>query len=102
MDINDIYYKVKHSSDSRWNVCIEGDRIIITCDGIFRCFIAMAYELRTRTSALSAHMLIYHDNLKSMSKLQCWTPSKFEKYDITLNKILTDLNNIVLLCVNGV
>ena len=67
--IQDVYNFAKRMSGV-WDVDNEGARVIITCPGIFRCFISRAYEVKTHTFVLSAHLLLLTDLLTT--KLIIW------------------------------
>lgn len=98
-EIQAVYNNAKQLTSQRWEIYIEGARVIITCNGLFRCFISRCYEVRTGKFLLSAHMLILSDKYcESSARVQFWTlnPDR-EKQDTFLQKVFADLNNFELL-----
>lgn len=99
MDKNEIlavYKDAKELTSQKWEIYIEGTRVIITCNGLFRCFISKCYEVRTSQFLLSAHMLILSDKFcEGSARIQFWTCT--EKQDDFLKKVFEDLTNFELL-----
>jgi hypothetical protein len=95
INILEIYKKARQNSDADWDVVQEGNRIIISCNGVFRCFIGKAYEMSSRTFKLSAHMIVYND---SLSRLQFWDPRTQDEDEKLLDKIFNELHNIAMYC----
>lgn len=95
INVNDVYEKAK--SLKQWDVCQERTRVIITCEGVFKCFISRAYELCSGKYVISAHMLLSPNKFcTDNAKLQFWNFPNFEKDDILLDKIFEDLRDIEL------
>lgn len=95
-EIQAVYNDAKELTSQKWEIYIEGTRVIITCSGLFRCFISKCYEVRSHRFVLSAHMLILSDKFcESSARVQFWTCT--EQQDIFLKKVFTDLYNFELL-----
>lgn len=99
MDNELLYNLSKTASDKGWTISRDGHRVILACDGIFKCFINRAFELKSGRSVLSAHMVL-NDNITgySCARLQFWTTSAVDSDDQVLNTILRDLHNIQTYC----
>ena len=83
----------KFNKNFKWNVSNEFNRIIVYQDGVFRCFIGKAYDIKNEKYVVSAHMVVYNDNL-DMGHLQCWDPDCYENDDEVIDKIISDLITI--------
>lgn len=97
-DIQSVYNNAKQLTSQKWEIYIEGMRVIITCNGLFRCFISRCFEVRSGQFLLSAHMLVLSEKFsESAARVQFWTlnPDK-EKQDVFLQKVFTDLYNFEL------
>lgn len=91
---HDIIKRVQESSGKDWEILEQGNRVIIS-HAYFRCFIGRAFDMKTQTSTVSAHMLLY-DNTSELSRLQFWEASNHDDDEKVLERILKELNNLEL------
>jgi len=88
---------VENISRFGWQLNREHNRIIISQDGLFRCFIGKAYDIRESKYVVSAHMVVYDKSL-NLNKLQFWNPSSSDDDNTVCNKIIKDLTNLHTFC----
>lgn len=96
--VNDVYEKAKSLLADEWDITFEGSRVIITCRGIFKCFISRALEIKSRKYILSAHMLLLTNKISdSIAKIQFWKISDIICEDVYLKKIFEDLKTLQMI-----
>jgi hypothetical protein len=91
---NDIIQRVQQASlEADWSISEQGNRVIVS-NSHFRCFIGKAFNMATRKSTVSAHMVLYNDS--ELFRLQFWEPSSRDNDEQVLERIFKELHNVEL------